>query len=130
MFNPKNIGLLLEEDQALVAEILFTDRVQQLTEMDNQMANFQASTESLFATSLALSSMARILSTDGLPTSNTKIPELFSNLSILVGKALVKISNYRDQDQEFDEAEKLVQEDLDNILKLLKNVKVDLPEGL
>lgn len=130
MFNPKNIGLLLEEDQALVAEILFTDRVQQLTEMDNQMANFQASTESLFATSLALSSMARILSTNGLPTSNTKIPELFSNLSILVGKALVKISDYRDQDQEFDEAEKLVQEDLDNILKLLENVKVDLPEGL
>ena len=111
----------------LVFDILYSNRLDYLLSMNTIDSKNKANIEALFATSCTLLKLGEILNKTGILTSQTKIPQLFAQLGLAVVESLKRFQAIEDNS---NTDQPLQEEDFKEILNLLSNVNLKLPEGL
>lgn len=109
----------------LVFDILYSDRLDYLLSTND--SKNKANIEALFATSCTLLKLSEILNKPGILTSQTKIPHLFAQLALATTESLKRFQAIEDS-ANIDKP--LQEEDFNEILNLLSQVNLKLPEGL
>lgn len=111
----------------LVFNILYSDRLDYLLNTNSIDSKNKANIEALFATSYTLLKLSEVLNKTGILTSQTKIPHLFAQLALATSESLKR---FQAIEESTNTDQPLQEEDFKEILNLLSNVNLKLPEGL